>query len=112
MLTDEYVRHAKLIKVIDGDTIDVDTDLGCDIHLNQRIRFNGMNAPEMRTAEGKAAKAFLQGLLEGQEHLVIKTHKDRKEKYGRYLGDIFLPGNDVSINQQMVAAGHAVAYTM
>jgi micrococcal nuclease len=107
---EDYVRVGNIIKIIDGDTIDVDTDMGCDIRLKQRIRLYGINAPERREAAGMAAKAFLEQLLAGHTLIVLKTHKNRKEKYGRYLGEIFIPGESVSINMQMVNAGHAVEF--
>lgn len=107
---DEYVRQAKLVSITDGDTVVLDTDLGCDIRITQKCRLSGINAPEKNTKAGKDAKAFLESLLKGHDEIVIKTYKDEKEKYGRYLAVIYLPDSTVSINQMMIDAGHAVPY--
>lgn len=108
--SEDYVRNARVLKVIDGDTVDLDTDLGCDMHIYQRIRLNGINAPEKNTKAGKDAKAFLERLLLGHDTIVIKTHKDEKEKYGRYLAELYLPDNPISVNQQLIDAGQAKEY--
>lgn len=109
---DEYIRRAKLIEVTDGDTVILDTDLGCDLHHKMKCRLSGINAPEKNTTAGQTAKAFLMRLLLGHtENLIIKTYKDEKEKYGRYLAVIYLPTEEgMSVNQMMIDAGHAVVY--
>lgn len=74
-----------------------------------KLRLYGINAPELTSPEGKSAKAFLVALVEGKP-VTLLTIKDRQEKYGRFLATIFLPGNRQSVNEQIVAAGHAVPY--
>ena len=105
-------------KVIDGDTIDIDIDLGFGVWLrNQRIRMYGIDTPESRTRDldekkyGLAAKAFLTEMLD-DSHLILKTHKDERGKFGRILGEIWRTTNfaDQSINNYMIEKHHAVAY--
>lgn len=82
-----FEYNAVLDRVVDGDTVDLRIDLGFEITHKIRVRLLGIDAPERFTDEGKAATAALNGLLEG-EQLVVRTRKDRKGKYGRYLADI------------------------
>ena len=113
-----FEYSCKLIKVIDGDTIDIDIDLGFGVWLrNQRIRMYGIDTPESRTRDldekkyGLAAKAFLTEMLD-DSHLILKTHKDERGKFGRILGEIWRTTNfaDQSINNYMIEKHHAVAY--
>ena len=113
-----FEYQCKLIKVIDGDTIDIDIDLGFGVWLkNQRIRMYGIDTPESRTRDleekkyGLAAKAFLTEMLD-DSHLILKTHKDERGKFGRILGEVWRTTNfaDQSINDYMIKKHHAVAY--
>jgi len=103
-------KISKIVKVIDGDTIDAMVDLGFDIHIKCRIRLLGINAPESRTKDkeekkrGLLAKARLKELCKG--NVLLQSHG--KEKYGRILGVLFSAG--VSLNNIMVAEGHAKEY--
>jgi micrococcal nuclease len=110
-----YVK--KVSKVVDGDTIDVDIDLGFDISFTSRVRLAGIDTPESRTADkiekalGLEAKAFLKSAIDSAKTVVIKTEKmDSSEKYGRILGWVFLDGSETSINEEMIKAGHAWGY--
>lgn len=110
-----YVK--KVSKVVDGDTIDVDIDLGFDISFSSRVRLAGIDTPESRTTDkiektlGLEAKAFLKNAIDSAKTYVIKTEKiDSSEKYGRILGWLFLDGSDKSINEEMITAGHAWGY--
>ena len=114
-----FEYKCKLVRVIDGDTVDIDIDLGFGVWLRkQRIRMYGIDTPESRTRDleekkyGLAAKEFLQKWT-GAGELRIKTHKDAKGKYGRILGEIWRTTDfaDQSINDYMVEKHHAVAYT-
>jgi len=109
-----YEYKCKLVKVVDGDTVDVDIDLGFGVWLqNQRIRMYGIDAPESRTSDkvekvyGLAAKDYLVRWTNAGG-LVLKTFKDGKGKYGRILGELWY--NDVNINQRMIEEHHAVKY--
>lgn len=116
-----YEYCAEVIKVIDGDTVDLRVDMGMDIYSMQRIRLYGINAPDYKDDYDarNAALAYLNELLMEPDSymyrkLQIRTIKDKKEKYGRYLGNLWLAGEDLdsipSINQRMIDAGHAVPY--
>lgn len=119
-----YQYKVKVVKVVDGDTIDVDIDLGFSTVLKkQRVRFLGIDTPESRTRDlvekkfGKASKKHLKGLLESAESLSLISHD--KGKFGRILGEIiahFDEGHpvyetEINVNEQMILDGHAVRYT-
>ena len=112
-----YEYRFDLDRVVDGDTIDVNLDLGFDVVLKkQRIRLHGLNTPESRTRDleekqyGLAAKARLKELLENGETLSLRTAIDKKArgKYGRILGTIYADG--INLNQQLLDEGHAIEY--
>ena len=114
-----YEYKCTVVRVVDGDTVDVDIDLGFGVWMRkQRIRMFGIDAPESRTSNsserqyGIAAKKFLTEMLDDKE-LILKTHKDAKGKFGRILGEIWRTTDfaDQSINDYMVEKHHAVAYT-
>jgi micrococcal nuclease len=96
--TPEYIYRALVIDVIDGDTIRADVDLGFSIRSRQVFRLLGLNTPEMvgvNKAQGMKAKAELADRILGRE-VIIRTVKDKKEKYGRYLATVFLDDLDVN----------------
>jgi len=110
-----YVK--KVTKIVDGDTIDVDIDLGFDISFSSRVRLAGIDTPESRTTDkmekflGLEAKAYLKHEIESAKSVVIKTEKmDSSEKYGRILGWVFLDGSIVSLNEKMIKDGYAWGY--
>ena len=104
-----YTYNAKLIRVTDGDTVHALIDVGFRLFSEQPLRLYGINAPEIKTPEGKLAKAHLTELLGTGDQLTIKSYKDT-EKYGRYLAEIYLPDDPISINQKMIDGGFAVEY--
>lgn len=110
-----YVK--KVTKVVDGDTIDVDIDLGFDISFSSRVRLAGIDTPESRTTDkiekslGLESKEYLKKAIDASKTVVIKTEKmDSSEKYGRILGWVFLDGSEISINQKMINDGYAWGY--
>lgn len=112
----EY-RVKKLINVIDGDTIDVDIDLGFDISLLRRVRMAGIDTPESRTTDkaekvlGLEAKEYLKKMMKDAKTIAIKTElPDSSEKYGRILGWVYIDGGTKSINEQMIEDGYAWGY--
>ena len=115
---DPYVYRIKSItKVVDGDTIDADIDLGFDISLTKRIRLAGIDSPESRTtnlkekALGLETKEWLKKTLEDAKDILIKTEKpDSTEKYGRIIGHLFINDQETSLNNQMIDEGYALAY--
>jgi len=124
----ENKYDVKLVKVVDGDTVDVDIDLGFGIWLHdERVRIMGIDTPESRTRDkvedlfGEAAKARVKELFESSQLKLITTEdrkgEDMKGKFGRVLGDFELEyknkDNSYSIRrltQVMIEEGHAVAY--
>jgi micrococcal nuclease len=112
----EY-RVKKLINVVDGDTIDVEIDLGFDISIFKRVRLAGIDTPESRTTDkyekslGLESKAKLKQMLSGATTIVIKTEKpDSSEKYGRVLGWLYIDDTKISINDTLIASGYAWSY--
>ena len=114
-----YEYRCKLVKVVDGDTIDVDIDLGFDVWLKkQRIRLYGINAPESRTRDleekerGLASKQFVINFLNDEGGLTLKTHKDATGKFGRILGELWRTTDfaDKSLNEYLVEKELAEPY--
>ena len=114
-----YEYRCKVVKIIDGDTVDVDIDLGFGVWLKkERIRMYGIDTPESRTRDleekkyGNAAKEFITGMLDDEGGIVLKTRKDKEGKYGRILGELWRTTDfaDKSINDYMIEKHHAVAY--
>jgi micrococcal nuclease len=112
----EY-RVKQVTKVVDGDTVDVDIDLGFSISYSQRLRLAGIDTPESRTSDkfekslGIESKDYLKYKLKDAKDIVVKTElPDSSEKYGRILGWIYVDGNTKSINEQMIEDGYAWSY--
>ena len=112
----EY-RVKKVLKVVDGDTIDVDIDLGFDISFTSRVRLAGIDTPESRTTDkmekalGLESKKKLGELIASAQTIVIKTEKmNSSEKYGRILGWLYLDGAEKSVNEALIASGYAWGY--
>lgn len=111
-----YKYRVDVTRVVDGDTVDVDIDLGFGMtYKKQRVRLYGIDTPESRTRDlvekkyGKAAKKFLQEKIESAEVVTLYSHD--KGKFGRILGELFIDGSsDLSLNQLMINNYHAVAY--
>ena len=115
---DPYIyRIREIHKVVDGDTIDADIDLGFDISLTKRIRLAGVDTPESRTSDanekkyGLDSKDWLKHRLEFAKDIIIKTElPDSTEKYGRIIGHLFINGEETSLNDQMIVEGYAWTY--
>ena len=113
-----WTYRAKVVRVIDGDTVDVDVDLGFGIwQKNERVRIMGIDTPESRTRDkiekkfGLAAKAKLKSILGKDTVLKTTINKkgvDMKGKFGRVLGDFV--DNNKSVAKILCETGHAVAY--
>ena len=115
-----YEYKCTIVRVIDGDTVDVDIDLGFGIIMaDERVRIMGIDTPESRTSDkveklfGKAAKARLQELLGKTSILrtqINKNGEDMKGKFGRVLGD-FVAKDGRMVTEVMTEEGHCVPYT-
>ena len=127
-----FIYNATILRVVDGDTVDVMVDLGFSIHKKIRVRLYGIDAPESRTRDlaekklGLAAKARFKEILDEQDNQVILKSYGLG-KYGRCLGELFylrtevyeneMPDEDpetvvlkTSINMQLIREGHGVHY--
>ena len=107
----------KVIKIVDGDTIDVDIDLGFNISFSQRVRLAGIDTPESRTKDarekalGLEVKNKVKVSMESAKKVVIKTElPDSTEKYGRILGWVYLDDSTKSLNEQLIEEGYAWGY--
>lgn len=121
-----YEYRCHVLRVVDGDTVDVDIDLGFGVWLkNERVRIMGIDTPESRTRDkvekefGLAAKKRLKEMLDNKSGPILKTQinkkgEDMKGKFGRILGDfnVYYPVNDrwEMVSGILVSEGHAVAY--
>ncbi len=113
-----YEYRCKITRVVDGDTVDVDIDLGFGVWLHkERVRIYGIDTPESRTRDleekryGLAAKEFVKEFVrdKGGSNIVLRTRKyDAKGKFGRILGDIIV--DNVSMSETMIKEHHAVPY--
>jgi micrococcal nuclease len=115
---DPYIYRIRSVhKIVDGDTIDADIDLGFDISLTKRIRLAGVDTPESRTTDarektlGLESKEWLKKKLDGAKDIIIRTElPDSTEKYGRIIGHLFVNNQEVSLNNQMITEGYAWSY--
>lgn len=108
-----YVEH-----VIDGDTLTLEFHMGLGSVHTETLRLNGIDCPELDTPEGQAAKRFVQKELAHCDTVTVKSVRTKKEKWGRYLGDVFYsprhsgesgnPGTLIYLNQLLLDKGHAV----
>ena len=115
-----YWYKAKCLRIIDGDTIEVNIDLGLKISLKERIRLYGLNSSEIfgvkmgspEYLEGMKCKDRVVQLIEGKE-IWLNTIKDKQEKYGRYLGIVYFSDNNqlISLNNLLLTEGLAKVAT-
>ena len=97
-----YTYKATVTSVYDGDTFNATVDLGFNISINETFRLFGLNAPEVRGTEKELGKISRDRLRERilNKEITIRTYKDSKEKYGRYLAEIFI--GEESINEWLI----------
>ena len=109
-----YEYGCTVTRVVDGDTIDVILDLGFSILHKCRVRLYGIDTPESRTKDleekfyGNISKAFLNDYCPKGSYITLRTHLDKKGKFGRILGEIIV--NKVNLNEQMIEENLAVEY--
>ncbi|MCF8261601.1 MAG: thermonuclease family protein [Melioribacteraceae bacterium] len=116
MKNELYYYSAYVTKVYDGDTITVDIDLGLKTFVKgEKIRLYGINTPELRGKErdkGLKARDYLRKLVLFKE-ITLHTIKDKKGKYGRYLGKVTVKNDDgkiIDVNNDLIQKGFAVKY--
>ena len=111
MLEQDYVYNARIVNVVDGDTVDMLVDLGFHTYIKDRFRLSDINTAELTSTDAaerklaQEAKAWMANYL--NKDVVIQSTK--KDKYGRYLARIYV-GTEVSLNQQLLDAGLAKKY--
>ena len=111
-----YEYNCKIVKVVDGDTVDVDIDLGFGIWIKkERVILYGIDAPESRTRDleekkyGLASKKYVEDLMPVNSIQVLRTMKDNVGKFGRVLGVFVLPDGN-RLDELMIKNYHAVDY--
>ena len=116
-----YEYRCKILRVVDGDTVDVDIDLGFGMWMHkERVRMMGIDTPESRTRDkvekkfGLASKQFVKDMMPGGSKQVLKTQidrsgEDKKGKFGRILGDFLIDGK--KLTETMIKEGYGVVYT-
>lgn len=114
-----YEYRATCITVKDGDTVDIITDLGFDVKFGMRLRLAGIDTPEIHgnisdteLLAGTNAKRYVETCIAGKE-ITITTQKDKQEKFGRYLADVYFvddKGNKRWLNQELIQKGYARPY--
>lgn len=110
-----YEYKAKVVNVVDGDTMDLDIDVGFEITIHTRVRLYGIDTPETRTKDrfekqqGLQAKEFVTNAVDGKE-VTVQTHS--QGKFGRYLAVIYYlkDGEMVNLNKELISTGHAKHY--
>ena len=92
---DLYVYRVASYRVVDGDTLDVTLDLGFSTFRKEKVRLARINAPEMKTPEGPVSKGHLSELL-ADKVLTVQTKRDEKDRYGRYIAEVWVEGVNVN----------------
>lgn len=113
-MDNKYFYYGKVLSVYDGDTITVELNLGFNVKIKEKIRFYGIDCKEIRGSEreeGLIAKNFVKDKIENKD-IMIKTIKDKKGKYGRYLGIIYYKDNEewIDLNKELVDKKLASVY--
>ena len=110
-----YEYKAKIIDVYDGDTVTANVELGFNVSMEIKIRLYGIDTPEIRGEEkelGLKSKARLESLILDKT-VIIKTYKDKKEKFGRWLAEIYEnKESEKSVNQILLSEGLAKSYLL
>lgn len=115
-----FTYQAAVDKIIDGDTLLVTFNFHLNVTISQKLRLRGVDCPEMGTEEGQKARRFVQSRLKGCDFVIVKTYKDRSDKFDRYIADVFYAPNEkdpalvaaqgVYLNQELLNECLAVGY--
>lgn len=109
-----YEYYAVVTRVIDGDTLDVDVDLGLKVHTHVRLRLKGVDTPEVygidkeseEFAAGIRAKRFVEAWVAAAgKKVIVRTDKDKKGKYGRWIGVVWCKDNGSCLNDKLKEEG-------
>lgn len=105
-----FTYQAQVDKIIDGDTLLISLAFNGVFAISQKLRLRGIDCPEMDTEAGKKAKRFVESRLKGLDSIIVKTYKDRSDKFDRYLADIFYGPQETFLNQELLDEGLAQIY--
>ena len=108
-LDQRYTYAARVVRIVDGDTVELDLDLGLNIWAREICRLLGIDTEELRGKNrmaGLMASSHLDKLLSQHSSLVVRTHKDKTGKYGRYLVELWTVDGE-NLNRRMVKDGYA-----
>jgi endonuclease YncB( thermonuclease family) len=113
-----YTYGAIVERVVDGDTLKVQIDVGFGIVVHEKLRLRGINTPELGKAKGEKAKKFVAGLLPAGSAIVLQSHRTRADMFGRFVADVFynkeaasleeILAGGVYLNQELLDRGLAV----
>ena len=104
-----FEYKARVLRILDADTLWLNVDCGFDLALRMTVRLAGLDAPEKRTPEGSVATSFVRAWLAANPDFTLRTEKDSREKFGRYLG-VLVSSTGESLNDALIASGNAVPY--
>ena len=104
----EYRYTARVLRWVDGDTVDLRVDVGFFLRLEDRFRLYGIDTPERGQPGYKEATAMADTLAPADTVVLIRTYKPYRDKYGRWLAEVFV--GDTSVNEQLLIQGMAKAY--
>lgn len=113
-MSNPYQYNAEILRVVDGDTLDLKIDVGFKMTIIQRCRLLFVNCPEMKGAtydEGLRSREFVKNLVSKFKHVVVRTHKS--DSFGRYLAEIIGTdddGKDYNIGEELTKNGHAIEF--
>jgi len=105
-----YQYNATVVNIVDGDTVDLNMDLGFHIWVTKRIRLAYIDTPERFSDEGKKATEFVKQTIPVGSNVVVKTSLDSTDKYGRVLGEIYRPDELKSLNKILLENNLAKEY--
>lgn len=109
-----YDYRCTVLRILDADTLACDADLGCDVSVRLTIRLAGLDCPERNTPEGVQARnettIWVAEHADALRRLGLRTTKDRREKFGRYLGELYDLGTGDSLNDHLLSVGAALPY--
>ena len=120
VIKQKFIYEAKVLDIHDGDTISVEIDCGFQLSFKDKIRFFGVNAPELKIKNenkkmientlGTQTLNVVKDFIKVGDTILIETIKDKKEKYGRYLAKIFITKNkkQICLNDYLLTNGYVV----
>ena len=116
-----YKYNAKVLRVVDGDTLDLDVDLGFSVHVEIRLRLLNIDTPETygikhdseEYQRGLAATAYTEYWVQqnGANGVIVESYKGKTGKYGRWLGTVYSLDESRILNEDLVSSGHAEVLT-